>query len=249
MRIKHGIVLSIILIIAAAALYLLGTSGSEPDYSSFSTETDGAGLLYDTLHRMGYPVSRTYQPIDTHASVNDVYLVIMPDDPTPDETALDAMLAWVRRGGRMIFLDAYFPSPMDEQLADSEVYDYENLSHYYYGLGEVITGVANDFANENLMHNSFYGSMITYSLELWNADHIYFAEYYHGYRAVDNLFARLPQAAKLCAYQLLLAAAALIVAKGKRWGKPIPLYEETERTGDEYARALARLYYKTKAEE
>jgi hypothetical protein len=37
----------------------------------------------------------------------------------------------------------------------------------------------------------------------------------------------------------------LIWHVGKRFGKPVPAYEETEREENEQVRALARLYNKT----
>ena len=244
MRRKHNFFLIILICVCVAALYFFGAGeNSEPDYSSFSTGSDGASLLYDTLHRIDYPVSQSYEPVDTRADINDVCIVIMPEDTSYED--LDEMLAWARKGGRLIYLGALGPSYFDDHLSSTKTAGMGHLTLYQAGLGEVITGLADDIVNERLMEDDTYGQLLANALRSWNADSIRFVEYYHGYRASDNFFTQLPSGVKLCVYQLIILMAVYVWYRGKRFGKAIPYYEETERAGDEYVRALAHLYYKT----
>lgn len=245
MRPKHGWLLIIITVAAVVLLFWLGAgSENESEYTSFSSQPNGVSLLYDTLRQMQFPVAAGYTPVGAESAAKDVYLVIRPDDPSPSAMIIEDMLAWVRRGGRLIYLDNESPSLMDSALSTYASSEWGTLSHYSVGLGEVITGYAEDVVNQSLMNDSLYGSMLAYVLEAWEADHIWFAEYYHGYRVSDNFFARLPAPVKLVVYQMIILAAAYAWYKGKRFGKPVPYYEEIERGENEHIKALARLYYR-----
>lgn len=246
MRSKQGLLLIALVCAAAAALLVFGASSrAEPDYTSFSTQTYGTSLLYDTLRKMDYPVSVMYEPVNAQSAVNDAYIIIQPEDPVLNEEQAAEILQWVRRGGRLIYLEDYYPTVFDEMLEDYEYTDWEDMTYYPVGMGAVVVGFAEDVVNQNLMDNSLYGALIGSILDDWNADHIFFVEYYHGYRTNDNLFTHLPLVIKLGLVQIVLCTAAYAWFKGKRFGKPIPYYEEIERDENEHVRAMARLLYKT----
>jgi hypothetical protein len=237
----------ILVILAAAALFLFNEQGrSAPDYSSFSTQPSGCGLFFDTLQRMGYPVMPGFNPLCERADTKDVYIVIRPANPAVDEARAEAMLEWVRKGGRLIFLDNRFPTVMDRALRGSFYTEIGNLTHYPVGQGEVVTGRAQDIANIGLMLDQSYGRLLQQVLQNWDAERIWFAEYYHGYRPAENFYTRLPLTVKLTVFQLMIITLAVVWYAGKRFGKPIPFHEETEREENEHVKALARLYGRIK---
>jgi hypothetical protein len=230
------------LIATVFVLYRLGFGQRDGEaYSVFSAKGDGASLLYDTLKALGYPVAPSYAPADAKMNPNDAYLIINPLDFTGEDTA--QIVEWAKRGGRMFFFGTEYPTALDYALSEGfSFYDIDNLTVYQVGVGEIITGYAGDVANAPLMADSYYGEVIAYILDEWDAQNVFFPEYYHGYRASENFFSTLPLIVKLCAYQLIIFAGFFMWRLGKRFGKPVPYYEETERAGDEHVRALARLY-------
>ena len=245
MKKKNNVFLIILVITALFTMFIFGANDDgHPDYTVFSRESGGAGLLYDTLNKMGYNVNIWYAPINANTGIHDAYVLIMPNIGSQNE--IDDIIAWVKRGGQMIYLRGTFPDYLE--LALSEHY-YENMggfSYYHVGLGNIITGNANWVVNTRLMEDPSYGSMLAGALNSWAPNQIRFAEYYHGYGGAENTFSTLPGYIKLAAYQMVFITILVVWHFGKRFGKPIPYYEETERMGDEYVKALSRLYLKSK---
>jgi hypothetical protein len=228
----------------AAAFFLRPTETNAPDYSSFSVKPNGVSLFFDTLKHMGYPVQASRFPLDSRIYPNDVYIIVRPNNPYINREMAEDILGWVKRGGRLIFFDSEFPTVLDRVLSGQEFSEIGNLTHYYAGMGEVITGFSGDIINENLMHESGYGNLLENTLRSWNAERIWFAEYYHGYHTPDNFYTQLPAVVKLGLYQLIIFTAAFVLCVGKRFGKPIPYHEEAEREENGHVKALARLYRK-----
>jgi len=216
-------------------------SQRQPNFTMFSTGELGMSLLYDTLRHMHYPVDVLYQPIST-AGLNDAVFIIQPTNPRVGTAAAEEILNWVRQGGRLIYLENRQPTIIDRVLTNEIYTPFGDLRWYRLGMGEVVTGQANSVVNINLMNNSIYGRSIAYVLYGWNPDRIYFAEYYHGFHRADSAFNQLPTWLRLTAFQIMIAAAVLIWHLGKRFGSPIPLYEEIEREENEQVMVLARLY-------
>ena len=244
--IVKGIATAAVLLAALFLIYWLGLSGSggaEPDYTMFSTNERGISLLYDTLKELKHPVAISYKPITPQTSINDAMLIIEPSSITQDD--IDGILSWVRRGGRLVYMDTNQYSLMAGVLAEYESGTAEQMSHYYVGMGTVVTLYTNNVINEVLMVNTQYGQAIRNLLTAWHPDNVYFMEYYHGYQQSNSLLAVLPEGLRLAIYQIAIAAAAVIWMLGKRFGKPIPYYEEIERDENEHVIALARLYEKT----
>ena len=214
----------------------------QPDFTMFSSSEYGVSLLYDTLRHMRYPMGILYRPVNTSVSVSDVVFIIQPTNPRPNDAMAADILAWVRLGGRLIYLENSQPTIIDRVLSGESYAAFGSLRWYRVGMGEVVTGRANAVANINLMTDSSYGEGIANILASWNPDRIYFAEYYHGFHQSDSAFRQMPVWLQLAIFQVLLAALALIWHIGRRFGNPIPLYEEIEREENEQLFNLARLY-------
>ena len=217
-----------------------------PNYTSFSNGSHGVSLLYDTLRHMQYPVGALYRPVGETVSINNAVFIIQPTNPRLNAEITENILNWVHRGGRLIYLENRQPTAMDRALENEYYTTFGSMRMYRLGMGEILTGRADTITNVNLMKDPIYGKGIAYILTRWNPEHIYFAEYYHGYRETAGTFRLLPLWLQLITVQLIISAIALIWHFGKRFGSPIPFYEEIEREENEQVLVLARLYKQAK---
>lgn len=214
----------------------------QPDFTMFSSTEYGVSLLYDTLRHMRYPMGVLYRPVGETVSINDVVFIIQPTNPRPNDAMAADILSWVRRGGRLIYLENSQPTIIDRVLSGEYYVPFGTFRWYRVGMGEVITGRANAVVNSSLMYNSGYGEGLAYVLSAWGPDRIYFAEYYHGFHRSQAAIRQMPVWLQLVALQIVIAALAAAWHVGKRFGWPIPLYEEVEREENEQVLTLARLY-------
>jgi hypothetical protein len=234
-------------ILLALNVFLGGSGeGSQPEWTSLSSGENGTSLLYDCLKEMGFKVFPGYSKISMSSGIHDVHIVIHPSSVTGEE--LQSMLDWVGRGGRMIYMDDEAGIASIEALILEEFFpsrrSYGNLIVAECGLGQIALGRAELVSNINLMNNSSAGQSIASILNSWEKTGIYFSEYYHRIYDSGNAWRTLPSSLKALVYQLALLAALIVWHLGKRFGKPVPLYEEIERDENEFLKALANLYRK-----
>ena len=234
-------------------LFAVNNAGGDTrDYTSFNVSDNGASLLYDTLGKMGVPVSRSYSLINTGVSTNGVYVFICPDYDYLTDQAFDNALEWVYKGGRLIFLEPPAYAGADFRLSRRGIVPDSDLSGYTlytYGMGKIITGDADPLLNKALMENSAPGAEFASMLGRWFVTDLYFDEGAHGYLDSGNAWRRTPEILKLLAYQLGIIAILVIWHLGKRFGNPVPYYEESEREENEHIKALANIYDKAGATE
>jgi hypothetical protein len=235
-----------VLVVVASAVFLtFNQNDSNPSYAPFSTGETGTSLFFDTLRLMGYPVRISYTPLTRSSDTEHVYIIIQPYNPHVTAETAEEMLEWVRLGGRLIFLHNTEPTVLDRLFDDAVRREINGFNHYSAGAGAVITGRAHGLTNRRLMQDASPGYELHRFLTLWDAERIYFAAYYHGMHPPDTLFSRLPLIVRLTVIQSGIAVLFLLWHLGKRFGKPVPVYEETEREENEQVRAMARLYMKT----
>jgi len=199
---------------------------------------------------MGYPVSRSYGALDLKANTNDIYVLINPSYTYFADEEFDDALDWVYKGGRLIYLESAEYSTADYRLSlrvDNPGINANGYTLYSYGLGEIITGSADPLLNKALMENSSTGIDFTLLLDRWNIPNLYFSESIHGYLNTGNAWYRTPEILKIFVYQLAVIVALVIWHFGKRFGKPVPYFEETEREENEHIKALANIYNKSGA--
>ena len=258
-RAKRGLIIPLLIIIVAVILIVsLGDSGSDTTYSATNFGPHGVSLLYDTLQHIGHPVRTSRTPIDEYTPFNDIYIVIRTNlgNPHIHRNAVYAILDWVQAGGRLIYLEdnttragTVMDNVLQYQLPYFSLGGY--FRHYRVGMGEIVTGRAQDVANERLMYEPLAGEIIHSTLIRWGgAEHIVFAQYYNYHiQATDaekTFFETLPLIIQLVIFQLIIATFTTVCYVGRRFGKPIPMYEEIEREENEFVRAQARLYWKTR---
>jgi len=242
-RVKNGLLILLVVVAAGVSLYLTGGNDGPP-YAAFSTAEQGTGLFFDTLRHMGYPVRIGYAPLTSASNVNQVYVIIQPFSPGVCTDRANEMLNWVNRGGRLIFLHNNNPTVLDGLLENSRRQSIGEFTRYHVGLGQVVTGRANGVTNQRLLNESQNAAVLQSILTDWDTGRIWFVAYYHGIHPSDTFFSRLPMVVQLVTIQLGITLLILLFFLGKRFGKPIPAYEETERDENEYVHALARLYMK-----
>lgn len=249
---KDGRLIILVLVLLVLFTGVTRFAGSQmheqrhPNFTTFSNRTYGISLLYDTLQYMGYPVGVLYRPVNESLSTGGVVFIVQPTNPRPTPETADSILEWVQMGGRLVYLENRQPTVIDRALSGHDYAEFGSMRWYRHGMGEIITGRASALANTNLMANASYGAGIAYVLAGWNPDFIYFAEYYHGFHSAGGLFSQMPIWLQLVTVQIGIIAIILIWHLGKRFGKPVPLYEEIEREENEQIMVLARLYRQAK---
>lgn len=213
-----------------------------PDYTSFSHSENGVSLLYDTLRHMGFSMGVLYRAVGGSVNVDDAVFIIQPRNPSPNDAMVYEMLSWVRRGGRLIYLENSPFTIMDIMLEGESYVQFGSLRWYRVGAGEVVTGQASNIANANLIDNPSYGEVFAYVLSSWDIRRVYFAEYYHGFYRAEGTFSQMPVWLQLVAIQLIISTVVWVWHLGKRFGSPIPMYQNIEREENEQVLTLARLY-------
>jgi hypothetical protein len=232
------------MIIVALAIVIVNffeveTPAANP-YTSFSAGDRGSSLFFDTLLHMGYNVQTSHRPLNRYTSTDYIYVIIQPRMPAVNSYMAAEMLEWVRRGGRLIFLSRNLGVINHEiNMQGRQVGDF---THYRLGYGEILTGSAFPLTNSHLMSHPEPGQLLHATIANWNAQGIFFAEYYHGFHASENFLGGLPLVIRLVLAQLVIFVIVTVRHLGKRFGNPTPFYQETEREENEYVRALARLY-------
>ncbi|MCL2363260.1 MAG: DUF4350 domain-containing protein [Defluviitaleaceae bacterium] len=248
---RWGKTLILIAIVLGAAVFLVmrADNGDGPPYSPFLTDEPGTSLLFDTLQHMGYPVRMSYAPLTRTRNNDHVHVIIQPFNPPVTTEMAEEMLEWVYSGGRLIFLHNNLQNEMNRLLPNDPGRMVYGLAYFYHGAGSVVTGRANPIVNRSLLDDAAGGAAVHSVLSEWGADRIYFVVYYHGFHPPETMFSSLPLVVRLVLIQLGITVLMLLWHVGKRFGRAIPAFEETEREENEQVRAVARLYMKTNAKE
>ncbi len=240
-----SIIIIIVLLILYFIVFMLTSSetvNSAPSYTVYNTYNDGTSLIYDTLKYMGYPVEISYNKISPFTNIYDSQIIIEPNNNNFTETEMEEILDWVYEGGLLFYFNS------DSELVNKYLYEYDSpyyvddyVSIFTYGYGEVVVGDTDSIINENLKDNTLAGEVICDILSYWELENIVFNEYYHVFKK-PGIWAVLPVGFKMVVYQIIIICLVLIWFLGKRFGKPVPYFEEVEREENEHIKALAVIY-------
>ncbi len=237
----------LIMLLVLAIIYILilvfisGKQGqNQPDYTIYSTNKAGASLFYDTLRDLGYDVATSFSKIDEETSMNDLQVVVGVDHSFCSEEDFDLLMQWVYAGGSLLYFQEDDTYDMTKYInANARL---EKNNPIPYGEGTIYLGKVQDVLNENFMNDQHAGYEMMQAVDIHTFDKMIFNEYYHGLQYNKSLWEKLPFDFKIVVVQLLIVAIVLIWHLGKRFGKPIPYYEEVEREENEYLLALANTY-------
>ncbi len=225
--------------VAIAVNSVRATSG--PAYTIYSTDTDGTSVLYDTWKTMGYSVGLSFAQVDATTPIDDVMVVIQPHFQYFTDEDEEALLAWVEVGGKLLYFDNS-SSFEDAYLEDFIEEDSYGNTLYQYGEGQVLVGRSDDLLNSTLIEDSGSAESVHQTMNKWTFKHILFHEYVHGYKQSPSFFRMLPTGVKMVVYQLGLLTIVAVWFLGKRFGNPIPHYEEVEREENAYVQTLAVIF-------
>lgn len=238
-RVSRDLIIFIILI----PLFLWGSfelsgrlGGGLPDYSIINKSKNGLSIFYETLGELNLAAERSMREL---TSENMDTLQIAAEGGGFDVNSEDVK-DWVEGGGTLVYLGAGELYDLDYKAAAE---DKHGMRFFKYGRGKVIAANAENLTNLRLIKDTEYAYRLYEVIFEYGDRDIYFNEaHLYSDKGGNSLWYAIPAEIKFVIYQLLLALAAFIYYRGKAFGKPIPLYEEVERSENEYLYSAAALY-------
>jgi hypothetical protein len=210
--------------------------GQLPNYSVLNKGRMGYSIFFEALKELGYSVDRTMGPVEEQEAGS---IQIAAQAPGFNVNS-DEILAWVETGGTLVYLT---PMNIHNIWLKAEPIKKGHITIYDYGRGRVIACNAEALTNKTLIKDSDGAYELLQELHSYHIEKLYFNET-HMFSAVNQktLWDYVPISVKYIIYQLIIILAAFFYYKGKRFGKTIPLYEEVERSENEYLYSAASLY-------
>ncbi len=248
---KDIVILIIVLVIAIGCficLYLLAErSIGQASFSVLNKENKGVSVIFQTMNKIDYPVSIADDKI-LYKDNQDVQIIIEPISFDASKLNDEDIKDWVRDGGKLVYLSSHWNEIyLDYGKKQSEyicsLTDTVKAVVFSYKKGFVLIGDSSILSNKTLTFDTDGAYWILQEIDKWNYKKIEFNEYYHILRdEQSSLWKDIPQGIKLILYQIVILIIITLLYKGKRFGKPVPLYEEVEREENEYIYAVASLY-------
>lgn len=214
-----------------------------PAYSVVNKAGTGYSVYFEALKELGYPVERTIKPIAAYDS-GSIQLAVQNGSFNVND---EEIKKWVENGGVLVYLEPEVGMfNIEYGTLDKSGRALENegtLKRYKYYKGTVISADIDGLTNRVLLKNTAGAydlleeiGRYPYKKLIFNESHL-FAPIYE-----KSLWDFIPMEIKYLLYQLIIILAAVFYFGGKRFGRPIPLYEEVERTENEYLYSAASLY-------
>ncbi|MCT4564803.1 MAG: hypothetical protein N4A68_10905 [Maledivibacter sp.] len=216
-------------------------------YSVLNKGSKGVSVIYEAMKELGYPVKLDLNNIEDK-DYDNIQFVILSNYNSRFDINDDSIKAWIKMGGKLVCL---YEDIGDIRLdygkkIDSFTMHYKDSgSVFSYGDGRVLIGDSGLINNKALSRDTDGAYWILKQIDEWGYSRIEFNEFYHySGGKKKSLWEDMPKGIKFMLYQVAFLIASIIFYKGKRFGKPIPLYEEVERTENEYILSVASLYQK-----
>lgn len=237
-RDKELIILIITIPIVLLIAFWLSNGSQLPPYSVQNKTAYGYSVFYEAMKELKVPTDTVLSGVEAQ-DVNSIQIVSANEQ---FDVNADEVKGWVSRGGTLVYLTDvsepidYGSKPVSEQ--NFVIYDYDK--------GKVICADITSVTNKTLVKNK-QAAYELFSLISANSDKkVYFNESYIYGNNSKSFWDYIPREIKFVIYQVLIALAVVFYYKGKRFGKPIPLYEEEERIENEYLYSAAALYKQAK---
>lgn len=245
---KRNLIILLILFPVFLWLSLTFTNDNEKSlkpYSVLNKGKEGVSVIYEVLKDLGYTTNLTLTEANSQ-DINMGQIVIEPKEPYKLEINQESIKDWVKNGGSLIYLT---PRWKDLELNYGKEIDKYTLSEieyakaYSYNDGLLVVGDPKILSNKTLTTNTDGAYWLIKQLENMGTNNINFNEYYHYFEGFKpSLWRDIPKGIKFTIYQIILVIATVIYYYGKRFGKVKPLYEEVERTENEYIYSAAALF-------
>lgn len=238
-RVSRDLIIFIILI----PLFLWGSfelsnrlGGGLPNYSIKNKSKNGLSVFYETLGELNLKAERSMKVL---ASENKDTVQIAAEGGSFDVND-EEVKSWIKGGGTLIYLGDGESSALDYKAA-AEVR--QGMRSFKYGSGKVIVANAVNLTNIKLIKDTEYAYRLFEVIFDYGDRGIYFNEaHLYSDTGGNSLWYAIPVEIKFVIYQLLLVLAAFIYYRGKGFGRPVSLYEEVERSENEYLYSAAALY-------
>lgn len=207
-----------------------------PPYSVENKNKMGYSVFYESLRQLNYPVEKTVTRLGNH-QINNIQII-----PPGGEFNINdpKVKKWVENGGMLVYLTKETGNKIQygtqvESKGDIKFYSYHN--------GIIINANSDSLINKTLINDTSKAYVLLQQIGNLQYKKIYFNESYLLQSAsTKTLWDTVPIQIKYIIYQIIIALCAFFYYKGKRFGKIIPLYEETERNENEYLYSAASLY-------
>jgi hypothetical protein len=245
MRVKKNRELVILIILIAiflfGAFYISSRMENQlPQFSIENKSSTGCSIFYEALKKLKLPVERTIKGVQEQ-DVDSIQFVVPGGS---FDINSNEVKNWVKKGGVLVSLSSGNIHVIDYGLPEKIK---GSLSLYNYGNGTIIASDINNITNKTLMDKTNSAYELLSEMGSYDKKNIYFNEtYLFSQSSNKNLWDYMPLWAKFVAYQFILVLAVYFYYKGRRFGKAIPLYEEVERTENEYLYSASSLYRQAK---
>lgn len=211
-----------------------------PKYSVENMKSEGCSIYFEALERLEDTKVKSDEP----AQYYDYDILQVVTQQSKFNIYSDEVKTWIKEGGQLVYLvDSVFTE------IDFGTLEEENgvIAQYSYGKGKIITCPIKYVVNSRLVYDRDTAYALLQQIHTLDYEYILFNEYYlFALTEEKGLWDVIPFGIKLILYQVVIIIGALFFYKGKRFGKVIPLYEETERSKNEYLYAAANLYRHTR---
>ncbi len=247
MRVSRDAIILLVLFVALIVGGLFLASPKRGRISDVSTtyNVDPAGVkaFYTLLsERLDYRVDRLRKPYTELPKNASVLFVVQPlVRPEIDEEEQEALDAWVRKGGTVVFLADNFTG-IPSQFSTSRSL----------GKGKVFAFDSRRTITNQGMRNHKNALKLLEIIDSHSGPDglILFDEYHHGItdRTFASLFAFMSREVKVAVALLAICGLVLCHTRGRRFGAVRPLPQSyTVRPGFEFVQSVARLYRRAHA--
>ncbi|MBU3144265.1 DUF4350 domain-containing protein [Clostridium sp. CF012] len=213
---------------------------SQPSYSVVNKSKMGYSVFYEALKQLDYPVEKALVTLNEYQ--NNSIQIIPPGGKFNINN--QEVKQWVEKGGILIYLT---PESEPNIGYAAPVETKGNIKQYIYHKGRIINVDADFMTNKTLIKDTTPAYELLKEISKLSYEKIYFNEsYLFSAASTKSLWDAAPIEIKYIMYQIIIALAAFFYYKGKGFGKNIPLYEEVERSENEYLYSAASVYRQAK---
>jgi hypothetical protein len=211
-----------------------------PSYSVENKSQTGYSIFFEALKELNCPVDRTLKAVKDYDNSN-IQIIAQGGNFDVNDSEIKK---WVSDGGILVYLTTE-DSLLTKYESKPEVKD--NFKIYKYHKGSIISLDADYITNKTLTKDTTKAYELLKEINSHNYKKIYFNEV-HLFASADkkSLWDCIPMEIKYIIYQFIIVLAAFLYYKGKRFGKIMPLYDEEERSENEYLYSAASLYRQAK---
>lgn len=207
-----------------------------PSYSVINKSKTGISVYFEALQELKIPVARTMAAVES----SDISRTQILAAGGSFDINSSEIKNWVEAGGTLVYLES----------GDLHLINYDvlpevkgNISVYKYKKGVVIAANASNLTNKALLTNKTYAYNLLKEIDKYSKQGISFNEFYlFDTSEKASLWDYIPLWGKFIVYQILILTGCIFFYKGRRFGKPLPFYEEVERVENEYLYSAAALY-------